>query len=43
MGMAFWALWKVPPVSASAAEETTLRRPWHLTRMQPLGIGVPWA
>ena len=41
MGMAFCAFSKVPPHSAPAAEDTTLRRLRHSTKIAPLGIGVP--
>ena len=43
IGMACCAFSKVPPHSASAAEETMLRSLRHSTKIAPFGIGVPVA
>ena len=39
MGIATCALWKTPPVSASAADDTTCRSVLHSTRMALLRVG----
>ena len=41
IGNAFWSLTKMPPVSASAAEETTFLRVLQMTWMAPLSGGRP--
>ena len=41
MGTACWPPMKMPPVSASAAEETTFCRVLQMTWMEPLIAGRP--
>ena len=41
MGAALWTPMNMPPVSASAAEETTFCRVLQITRMTPLSGGRP--
>ena len=41
MGTSFWTPMKMPPVSASSAEETTFCRVLQMTWMAPLSRGRP--
>ena len=40
MGIAIWALWKTPAISASAEDVTACRRVRHSMRMGPDGLGM---